>query len=124
MNIYVAGNYKEDRHTVEDIATILERHHHHITHKWWDIHRAGDTKAAMDLAGVNQADVLVVYMEYPRYYRGTWVEIGYALAHRIPIYFIGNANSDLIFRQLPQCWDFKDHFPDAVARREVMEAVQ
>ena len=35
MKIYVAGNYKEDRHQVELIARVLEQHGHTITFKWW-----------------------------------------------------------------------------------------
>ena len=113
MNIYVAGNYKEDRSQVEIIARVLEQHGHTITFKWWETIKPGVEKAVLDLDGVARADALVVLMENSRNYRGTWCEVGAALISEIPIYFIGDCESDLIFRQHPLCYDFRTEFPHA-----------
>lgn len=47
--------------------------------------------AILDINGVKECDILIVWMddkEYP--YRGTWTEIGAALALDLPIYLITN----------------------------------
>ncbi len=123
MNIYVAGNYKFDRHRVAEIARILEQHGHVITFRWWDTPAPGKAKAQLDLAGVLRADALIVYMEYHREYRGTWIEVGAALITGKPVYFIGGWNSDLIFRKHPLSKDFAVDFPDETTRLKVLEAL-
>ena len=113
MNIYVAGNYREDRYQVKSIADVLESHGHTVTFKWWEVVLPKTQKAIRDLDGVARADALVVLMEKFRNYRGTWCEVGGALIRGIPVYFIGNCHSDLVFRNHPLCHDFRTKFPDA-----------
>lgn len=106
MRLYVAGSVL-DRDRVRQIANILEGHGHTITFKWFDCTNDSPAeRAVMDLKGVADADVLVVYMQYDRKYRGSWVEVGAALAYGKFVYFIGQANHDLVFRKHPLCKPF------------------
>ena len=122
-SVYVAGNYRYDRYTVADIADIFEDRGYHITYKWYEEEAPSkQAKAAADLHGVLSADALIVLMRQHRNYRGTWVEIGAALAQGMAVYVIGDVNSDLVFLHLPAVHRFED-FPDKEVVRQVKEAL-
>ena len=122
-SVYVAGNFRYDRYTVTDIAGVFEDHGYHITYKWYaEMAPSKQAKAAADLQGVLSADTLIVLMRQHRNYRGTWVEIGVALAAGMSVYMIGSVNSDLVFLHLPAVRSFED-FPDKKVVTRVKEVL-
>ena len=117
--VYVSGNFQYDRYTVADIAEVFENHGYHITYKRYDEEAPSkQAKAAADLHGVLSADTLIVLMRQHRNYRGTWVEIGAALAQGMSVYMIGSVNSDLVFLHLPAVRRFED-FPHKAVVNQV-----
>lgn len=92
MRIYVASKF-ENQIMVKEMMISLENRGHTITQDWTcgEGSKPSDeiTKdewsgyAALDVVGVQMADLLIVI---PRYgCKGTWVEMGIAIAHGIPI---------------------------------------
>ncbi len=121
MKIYVAGKYEEGPGVISYIARVLESRGHIITFKWWEGQEFNKLeKSLFDLEGVKTADALVVYMENSHSYKGTWVEVGYAIAKGKPIYFMGQENADMVFRSHILCRDFYTEFPD----KEVIDFIR
>jgi len=89
QHVYVAGAW-HTRTQVAAIATELEVRGCTITHRWWASEALGDaestpeeraTFAAADIQGVRDADVvLVTFLDADYAYRGTFAELGAALA--------------------------------------------
>ena len=105
LKIYVAGSWA-DRELIRSRMTYLESNFNvSITHYWQDVEMDNKNdkifdrmKAERDIEGVKEAQILIVDMTNERYiYRGTYVEIGIALAQHIPIYWISKKNIDSIF---------------------------
>lgn len=92
--------------------------------KWFDVEPKdfGPHNAFADIVGVRKANVLIVLMDEDRQFRGTWCEVGMALAWGKPCYFIGHVNSDrvvfmshpLIKSFIPE-WPFEDEITGVVA---------
>lgn len=90
MLLYVAGEYGK-RARLHEIMMILQGLGHEITYDWT---QAPDTisrreQAKNDKLGVTRANAVVVFMNDPNYaYKGSWTEVGIALATGKPIFFV------------------------------------
>lgn len=92
MRVYVAASF-EEKHVVRDAYERLRAAGHEITHDWTDEDVAHAEPGKMDeflakcaelsIEGVMEADVVVVFPSDAA--KGTFVEIGCALAAAIPI---------------------------------------
>jgi len=105
QNIYVAGGWKDRKEIHKTMILPLVEKSFHITHDWTSIetdvcNRTVEMQrwyADMDMKGVQNADAVIVHMRDPQYpYRGTWTEIGAALALGKPVYIF--AANDLVER--------------------------
>ncbi len=91
MRIYVAGRWKE-KDRIREVQRMLRLDNHTITFDWTEM---GDTddpdelqrNAMIDLEGVRSAEAVVVLPAIGG--KGMWVEMGAALALRIPIFVVG-----------------------------------
>ncbi len=92
MKIYVAGKW-EERNICKGVMAALEDSGCKITHDW----TASDEKenlaqsALDDINGVKNADVLVFIAIEGHHYRGSFVEMGAALALGKPVIVVGAA---------------------------------
>ncbi len=95
MKIYLAGKWGA-RIPIRKIMRELETEQkHEITHYWPD-NEDGDRSpqflgkcAHDDIEGVRNADIVVVLMDDPEYaYRGSFTEIGAALALNKPVFVV------------------------------------
>lgn len=89
--VYVAGKFNDRLRIHQLITDEFSTDRFRITHDWTQTEdQVSPSVAALkDIEGVIHADVIVVIMDDPRYsYRGTFTEIGAALAlrKRIMIY--------------------------------------
>lgn len=113
MRVYVAGKF-EEKGRVQEVQDVLKAHGHTVTFDW--TRRADELEteanAVADIAGVREADALVVVMEREHTYRGTWVEVGAALISGKPVYCIGGGpHTDTVFTKHPLFRPFR-LFPD------------
>jgi hypothetical protein len=101
---YVASGYTL-RRSVEfrRALQVVQELGYLLSYRWWENEESTTEKAMEDLVGVMRADILVVVMPYANFiYRGTWVEIGAALALNKPVYIVGDVpDSQCIFFLLP-----------------------
>jgi len=99
MRIYVAGKYDEKqqaRAVMEQLCALG----HEITYDWTQHPESADASnlrdaADRDLRGVLGADAVLMLFTDPLYaYRGTFTELGAALAFGVPVYAVcPDANS-------------------------------
>ena len=102
MKVYVAGSFADRWESVSYVMSKLVYHGHTITYDWRREDDTPESKAVADVMGVAQADFLVAVMVNPHLtYRGTYVEMGLALALGKPIYVIGDAGQECIFLHHP-----------------------
>ena len=94
MRIYLAGKWG-DRTSIRKIMNRLTEQKHEITHVWPDNEDVKDTPdelgecARLDIEGVRNAEVVIVLMTDPKYaYRGSFTEVGAALALGKPLYIV------------------------------------
>lgn len=98
MKLFIAGCYY-DRQIVNVKIKEAQDLGFTITHNWTDqedMNRSNDALgeyARLDLNGVKSADILIALMdapdlEYP--YRGTWTEIGAAIALGKEVWIVSN----------------------------------
>ena len=87
--VYVAGKW-EDREKVRRVQARLRALGDTITHDWTNSREIDREEALRDIEGVKQCDMLVAVLSEEYNHRGTWVEIGAALALGRPVYIIGN----------------------------------
>ena len=93
MKVYVAGKW-DQKACVRNVVSKLESYGHTITYRWFDIEHDNDcatdlrrTYADADIEGVRTADAVVLLMDDPAYaYRGTFTELGAALALDKPVH--------------------------------------
>lgn len=122
MKIYVAGS-SDQLERVEDMMNTLETLGFTITHDWTTsvrlVGKANPPDASLyarlkwgrdDLAGVSDADVLVLLMPLEGGF-GAAVELGYAIAKGIPVYAAGVCSRS-IFTAFGQCFDHDDQLVD------------
>lgn len=84
---YLGGRYA-NRENLGKIADYLETRGFQCTHRWMEFegHTPGEM-AVNDIHGVMEADVVIVIFDSDTYaYRGTFTEIGAAIALNKPIY--------------------------------------
>lgn len=101
MKVYVAGSWDDRWNGPYFVADRLKQYGFEITYEWWFDNECGPDKAARDLQGVRDADILVAVMYPWNTYRGTYVEIGYALALGKQVYILGSGADKCIFTNLP-----------------------
>ena len=125
MKIYVAGNFAKDRPRCRSIAVELVKFKHQITFEWYDVEPKdfGPHNAFLDIAGVRDADVLVVLMDKDRKFGGTWCEVGMAIILDIPIYFIGDVNAGrVVFMSHPLVRSLRFDWPMPNEVEQIYEA--
>lgn len=93
QTIYVAGGYK---HRIKIRAFVCQLEVSGMfqqQRRWFDVESGQETPAESahaDLEAVRAADLVVAVMDDPEYaYRGTWTEVGAALALQKPVVIIG-----------------------------------
>jgi hypothetical protein len=78
--VYIAGKYTDP--FISECMEIIKSKGHEITHDW--VKKLGSLPcdaAINDIIGVKRCDILIAIMDDPDYaYRGTFTEIGAALA--------------------------------------------
>lgn len=113
MNVYVASSTKNIP-TVRRIQHTALAYGHRITSDWTKaVERYGENPgvdtldkaiakecALEDARGVRGAD-LVIVLCHPDM-RGTWIEIGMALAWQIPVWLVGEPERDSVFFQIDE----------------------
>ena len=87
MKVYLATKY-EDGDRMRQFAARMVAKGYTITLPWWDVVESNLTpaeNARNDLDAVKAADCLIAFMDKDFDYKGTYVEIGAALAlgHRV-----------------------------------------
>ena len=91
--IYVAGGYKHRNEIREFVDQLEATGLYKQSRRWFDVESDSETpaqSAAADLEAVRNASLVVAVMTDPDYaYRGTWTEVGAALALRKSITIIG-----------------------------------
>ncbi len=101
MRVYVASKF-EDRARASQIMNRLTAVGHVVTHDWTQSSQFSMAQAHHDREGVMTAEALVIIAERDYPFRGTYVELGMALARGIPIYLLGEAMNACIFVLLPE----------------------
>lgn len=104
--IYFAGKFsnKEKIQEIQDYFINESKNEVEISYDWTRVEETADSilekkdklreYAENDLKGIEMADFVVVLLDDVKYpYRGTWVEIGYALGLKKHIICIYNKNS-------------------------------
>lgn len=100
MKLYVAGKY-EDKMRVREVMDQFITAGHSITYDWTTNEQVSQDQAMADMAGVAEADAVVLVVEKALPYAGTLVEFGIALAYGKPVYLIGSGINHCIFSHLP-----------------------
>lgn len=104
MKIYIAHNFAARQELARSVVPYLKARGHEITSRWiWDhTNQMNQEWAEKDLADLDAADALLVYLDNcgntPG--RGKYVEFGYAAARGKRIYAHG-LDEGLIFVLLP-----------------------
>lgn len=124
MRVYVAGSSAQLERVRDAMDALIERGHT-VTHDWAHlVEEVGEanpldatdheriTWARDDLRGVNSADVLWLLMPTTEGF-GAAVELGYALAHNIPVIVSGGIPKRSIFTVFGRCYDRDDQALDA-----------
>lgn len=104
MRVYVSGKF-EERTAIRKIMDAIEKNGHTIVHDWTqedvcETDRDRRERAMMCLLSIPKAEVMVVVMYTNAPYKGTYVEMGIALAANVPIYILGNPPKSCIFTSL------------------------
>lgn len=93
MRVYVAGKYDE-KQKASAVMALVRALGHEITYDW-TTHPEGlapsnlQHAADLDLGGVLSADAVVILFTNSHYaYRGTFTELGAALAKGLPVYAV------------------------------------
>ena len=106
MKIFVSGKWTE-KQSIRIKMNELEEMGHQITFDWTSFEEEGDGPEKMrqaginDINGVRDAQILISDMSDPDYaYRGTFCELGCALALDKPVFLLC-PNPEAICRQQP-----------------------
>ena len=100
MKIYVATKW-ENRSEANRVLALLRSAGHHITYDWTVWEQESTEQALADLSGVLNADCLIVLAEQDLPYKGTYVELGAALAAGLTIYLVGDGLDACLFSKHP-----------------------
>lgn len=113
MRVYVAGGFVF-KPEVQRIQSVLKRSGHVITHDWTTTDDDGPLASAEvlrlasenDLNGVATANAVVLVLNDADYeYRGTFCELGAALALGKKVILLDTVDGLARFRQIPFYWD-------------------
>jgi nucleoside 2-deoxyribosyltransferase len=103
MKIYLAGKW-EERERIGEYAKRLESTGHTITWRWFDHEIPGavpEQCAVLDKWGVEHADVCIYIFEREKAYKGTYTELGMAIAFNKRMILVGNAADRNVFAHYP-----------------------
>uniref|UniRef100_A0A6M3K5D4 Putative nucleoside deoxyribosyltransferase n=1 Tax=viral metagenome TaxID=1070528 RepID=A0A6M3K5D4_9ZZZZ len=106
---YLGGKY-EERHQIKDMAHKLVEMGYEWTCDWtkhWDLTFA-QFYAQEDIKGVLDADFVIFKKDNDHKYKGTWVEMGAALASGKPVYIVGHAGDSCLFIKHPLVEQFEN----------------
>lgn len=103
MKIYLGGS-SDDLQRIKDMMFALQLDGHTITHDW-TAHFDEAVKdyvqfAHNDISGIHSADTIILIFEKPLTYRGTFTELGLAIAWRKPVIILGTQADKNIFSRL------------------------
>lgn len=117
IKLFVAGAFKH-RKTIHDKYVVLLRELGFQITFDWTVDRGrqlpgisyNEMMARLDTMGVNAADLMVVIMDDTEYnYRGTWVEIGMAIARNMPVLvYFKDEIGDKIYLEHPRVRIFRE----------------
>jgi len=114
VNIYLAGSYSARKKLADIAMKITQRGHDMHVPAIWLTGKHDDAApvecATADLQDIKNADMLVLFTEYPGSRGGMYVELGIALAHRIPVIIVGPYTN--VFTRLCRRIDSVDEFLD------------
>jgi nucleoside 2-deoxyribosyltransferase len=101
MKYYIAGKF-DDHERVHELIEWVDRIGE-VTHDWTLLEPVSDKEvpildeyrrtALLDFQGIDDCDIVVALMDREYIFRGTWVEVGYALAQGKEVVIIGRANA-------------------------------
>ena len=101
MRIYVATKWEEATRAQAVMALLRDRGHV-ITYDWTVQEQESAQQAIADCEGVVSADLVILLLENPLLpYRGTWVELGIALAAQKPVLVFAPKSLPCLFLQHP-----------------------
>lgn len=104
MKIYLAGKW-EEYETIREYAEELEYLNHEITCAWFKDHvgpKIALTRAAIeDTQGVRMADCCIFIFEKELNYRGSYSELGMAIALSKRIIVVGSGGNKNVFVNYP-----------------------
>ena len=100
MLLYVATKW-EARSRASEVMNLLRQAGHVITYDWTVSDLETPEQAEFDLSGVVEADALILMVEHQAQYKGTYVELGAALASSIPVYVVGHGMDKCLFLKHP-----------------------
>lgn len=111
MKVYVAGKF-EEKTLVDLVGLLVSLYGHEVVSTWTKAEHAKGmaTAAEQDLEELSQADAIVLVMLNPLPYKGTYTELGYALAQGKKIYVLGDAGKENAFVHLPCVQPFDELF--------------
>ena len=107
MNVYVATKW-ENRDEAARVMKDLQDLGHVITCDWTTVDQESQAQAAADMAGVLFAEAVIVLAEQDWPFKGTYVEMGMALAAGTQVYIVG-PYANTIFDKLPTVRRFPDY---------------
>lgn len=98
MRIYISGKWA-DRDQVQNYMVRLAKAGHTITEDWTQHHHPpsfdeAQRYAMADILGIKNCDAIVVIFERNYRYRGSFIEIGAALALGKPVLILGDKELD------------------------------
>ena len=100
IQVYVATKF-ENKDQTRHVIARLEAAGYHVTYDWTQSEQFSQEQAIADLRGVLQADFVVVLAEQHVAYKGTYVELGAALASGTTVYLVGNGMDACVFANHP-----------------------
>lgn len=102
IKIYLASKW-ENREAIKNMMSYIIGHGFKITTDWTTHTDFSQSQlySMIDLDGVKDCDVLIVYAPTKLPYKGTYVELGIALGLDKDIYIIGNGIDECVFSKHP-----------------------
>lgn len=115
MKIYLSGSFKA-RQQIRERAFELQDHGHECVSNWlfepalqvgdpeteaWQMRARGNE----DIIDVSRADLFVMFAEWPSSTGGRFVELGVALALRIPVVIIGKRETVFSYHSTVKRYD-------------------
>ncbi|MBU2249737.1 MAG: hypothetical protein KKD77_23525 [Gammaproteobacteria bacterium] len=100
---YIASKW-ENKRKVAELASVLERMGHVISHKWFAVEAAymedAPIHARLDMYGVRDCTTFLALFDIDFPFLNAYVELGMAVALRKEILIIGQADTNCLFTRL------------------------